>query len=106
MATERAEATPEPTFFRARSELRSPLASSASAPFQCFGVLCDLYAFSGDAVARFDDVPVAAAPEDVDAALAPPAEATFIDLCRDCLIRQYGIKTLALKQLKQLKQPK
>ncbi|KAH8045437.1 N,N-dimethylaniline monooxygenase [Aureococcus anophagefferens] len=32
-------------------------ASSASAPFQCFGVLCDLYAFSGDAVARFDDVP-------------------------------------------------
>ena len=34
--------------------------------------------------------------------LAPPAEATFIDLCRDCLIRQYGIKTLALKQLKQL----
>ena len=54
-------------------------ASSASAPFQCFGVLCDLYAFSGDAVARFDDVPVAAAPEDVDAALAPDfyVRATF-----------------------------
>ena len=54
-------------------------ASSASAPFQCFGVLCDLYAFSGDAVARFDDVPVAAAPEDIDAALAPDffVRATF-----------------------------
>ena len=29
-------------------------------------------------------------------------EVPFVQLCRDCLIRQFGIKTLAVKQLRQL----